>query len=95
LLALALNIALLAFGLAVLLALWRLFKGPDMTDRLLALDTLYTNAMGLTLLVGVRLYTTGALVRSDFFEVALLIALMGFVGTVAGARFLCRGDAIE
>jgi len=95
LLTIALNIALIAFGVAVLLALWRLFKGPDMTDRLLALDTLYTNAMGLALLVGVRLYMNGSLARSDFFEVALLIALMGFVGTVAGARFLSRGDAIE
>jgi len=95
LLAIALNIALVAFGLAILLALWRLFKGPDMTDRLLALDTLYTNAMGLALLVGVRLTMDGGLARSDFFEVALLFALMGFVGTVAGARFLSRGDAIE
>lgn len=94
-LAIALNIALIAFGLAILLALWRLFKGPDMTDRLLALDTLYTNGMGLALLVGVRLYMDGSLSRSDFFEVALLFALMGFVGTVAGARFLSRGDAIE
>lgn len=94
-LAIALNIALIAFGLAALLALWRLFKGPDMTDRLLALDTLYTNAMGLALLVGVRSYMNGGFARSDYFEVALLIALMGFVGTVAGARFLSRGDAIE
>ncbi|MFK7966405.1 MAG: K+/H+ antiporter subunit F [Burkholderiaceae bacterium] len=94
-LAIALNIALIAFGLAILLALWRVFKGPDMTDRLLALDTLYTNAMGLALLIGVRFYMNGGADRSDFFEVALLIALMGFVGTVAGARFLSRGDAIE
>lgn len=91
----ALSVAFLAFGVATLLALWRLFRGPDMTDRLLALDTLYVNAMALVLLVGTHGLMTDPEDRSSYFEVALLIAVMGFVGTVAGARFLSRGDAIE
>ncbi|MEZ5654062.1 MAG: K+/H+ antiporter subunit F [Burkholderiaceae bacterium] len=91
-LAFALNIGFLAFGLAVLLAMWRLLRGPDATDRLLALDTLYTNALALVLLVGIGQAHED---RSVYFEVALLIALLGFVGTVAGARFLARGDAME
>lgn len=92
---LALNIAFVAFGLASVLTLWRLVKGPDTVDRLLALDTMYTNALGLTVLVGIRVLSEGAQGRSYFYELAVLIALMGFVGTVAGARFLSRGDAIE
>ena len=94
-LTIALNIAYVAFGVACLLCLWRLYLGPHMTDRLLALDTLYVNAMGLALLVGISGYQQGSEARSYFYELALLIALMGFVGTVAGARFLSRGDAIE
>jgi len=91
-LAFALNVGYLAFALAVLLAMWRLLRGPDATDRLLALDTLYTNALALVLLVAISQAPDG---RSVYFEVALLIALLGFVGTVAGARFLARGDAME
>ncbi|MEZ5741602.1 MAG: K+/H+ antiporter subunit F [Burkholderiaceae bacterium] len=91
-LAFALTIGFLSFGIASMMALWRLIKGPDNTDRLLSLDTLYVNAMGLLTLVAIKDMADG---RSLYFEVALLIAVMGFVGTVAGARFLARGDAIE
>jgi len=60
-----------------------------MTDRILALDTLYINAIALIVLLGIYL-------DSDlFFEAALLIAIMGFVGTVAIAKHLLRGDIIE
>lgn len=90
---LALNIAYGAFGLSLLITLWRMIRGPEAHDRLLALDTLYTNALGLLVLAGIG-QGPGA-PRSALFEAALLIALLGFVGTVAGARFLARGDAIE
>ncbi|MDO8933788.1 MAG: K+/H+ antiporter subunit F [Rhodocyclaceae bacterium] len=88
-----LNIALvIAFALvtaAFALALWRLIKGPSAPDRILALDTLYINAIALLVLLGIQL-------GSDlYFEAALLIALMGFVGTVALCKFLLRGDIIE
>lgn len=91
----ALAVAFLAFGLTLMLALWRLIRGPELSDRLLALDTLYINAMGLVLLLGIRGLLVDAGTRSFYFELALLIAVLGFVGTVAGARFLSRGDAIE
>lgn len=88
-----LNLALdIAFGLvaaAFALAGYRLLRGPDLTDRILALDTLYTNAIALIVLLGIAGNSPLA------FEAALLIALMGFVGTVALARFLLRGDIIE
>lgn len=76
-------------GIAVLLNTWRLFRGPDASDRILALDTLYINAAAAILLYGIYLG------RSDFFQAALLIALLGFVSTMALAKFLLRGDIIE
>jgi|TARA_R110001606_G_scaffold399282_1_gene583599 multicomponent K+:H+ antiporter subunit F len=76
-------------SVAMVLNMLRLFKGPDLPDRILALDTLYINAIALIVLLGLYL-------RSDlFFEAALLIAVMGFVGTVAIAKHLLRGDIIE
>lgn len=88
-LAWALDFALLAFSLAVLLSLWRLLRGPHATDRVLALDTLYINAVALAILMGMRLGTV------LLFEAALIIAMLGFVGTVALGRFLARGNVVE
>ncbi len=88
-LSLAVTVAMALLGIALLLNAWRLFRGPDATDRILALDTLYVNAAAVIVLYGVYLG------RADFFEAALLIALLGFVSTMALARFLLRGDIIE
>ena len=76
-------------GLAMLLCLWRLLKGPDITDRILALDTLYINSIALIILLG--LFHGSAM----YFEGALLIAMLGFVSTAALAKYLIRGDIIE
>jgi multicomponent K+:H+ antiporter subunit F len=86
---LALDFALGAVALAMLLCCWRLLRGPEATDRLLALDTLYINAVALAILLGVRWQTP------LLFEAALIIAMLGFVSTVALARYLSRGDVIE
>lgn len=86
------NVILVCLGimsLATVLNMIRLVIGPDMPDRVLALDTLYINTIALIILFGLYL-------DSDlFFEAALLIAVMGFVGTVAVSRYLLRGDIIE
>lgn len=74
---------------ALLLSLWRLVRGPEVTDRILALDTLYINTIALLVLFGIYLDST------LYFEAALLIAVMGFIGTVALAKYLLRGDIIE
>jgi multicomponent K+:H+ antiporter subunit F len=74
-----------ALALAMLLAAWRLFRGPTLTDRILGLDALYVNAI----LLGVRFGT------SLYFEAALVIAMLGFVGTVALSKFLLSGDVVE
>ena len=82
-------VCLALVAVALLLAVARLFKGPSLPDRILALDTLYINAIALIVLYGISF-------GSDIvFEVALLIAVMGFVGTVALTKNLLRGDIIE
>jgi multicomponent K+:H+ antiporter subunit F len=88
-LSIALPIALVMVGLAIALNLWRLVIGPDMTDRILALDTLTINAIALVLMLGI------ALGSSLNFEAALILAMMGFVGTVALCKYLLGGDIIE
>ncbi len=85
----ALNFALLAVGASLVLCAWRLLRGPEATDRALALDTMYINLVALVVLLGMRYGT------ELYFEAALLIALLGFVSTVALARYLSRGDVIE
>ncbi len=83
---------MIAFGLvaaAVVMSSWRLFWGPSTPDRILALDTLYINTIALLVLLGIHLSS------QLFFEAALLIALMGFIGTVALCKYLLRGDIIE
>ena len=85
----AVTFASLCFVLAMLLASVRLFFGPAAHDRVLALDVLYVNGMLLLLVLGIRSLS------SAYFDMALLIALFGFVGTVALAKFLLRGEVIE
>jgi multicomponent K+:H+ antiporter subunit F len=74
---------------AMLLCTWRLLKGPSAHDRVLALDTLWMCGMLLALVLGIRHGT------QVYFEVAMLIALVGFVSTVAMTKFLMRGEIIE
>jgi multicomponent K+:H+ antiporter subunit F len=88
-LSLALDIATGAVALAIVLCAWRLLRGPHATDRILAVDTLYINAVALVVLLGIRLGTP------LLFEAALIIAMLGFASTVGLARYLTRGDVVE
>lgn len=85
----AVQFAFALFCISLLLNLWRLFHGPDLPDRILALDTIYINSLALLVLFGLWHNT------AFYFEAALLIAMLGFIGTVAAAKFLLRGDIIE
>ena len=76
-------------GLAMLFAVYRLLRGPRAQDRVLALDTLYVNAMLLIITFGIRTGTT------LYFEAALVVGMLGFVSTAALAKFLLRGEVIE
>ncbi len=88
-LAITIQIAFALVTAAVMMSFWRLLRGPDMPDRILALDTLYINTIALLVLLGIHLGS------ALFFEAALLIALMGFISTVALCKYLLRGDVIE
>jgi len=82
-------IALGMLCVALLLNLYRLLLGPSLPDRIIALDTMYVNAIALIVVFGIHQ-------RSNLvFEAAMLIAIMGFVGTVAVAKYMLRGDIIE
>jgi len=85
----ALNVGIVAVALAVVLCSWRLLRGPELPDRVLAIDTLYMNMVALVILLDIRWDT------ELLFEAALLVAMMGFVSTVALARYVTRGDVIE
>ncbi|MFV8570339.1 K+/H+ antiporter subunit F [Marinobacter sp. SBS5] len=85
----ALYITIAMVMVAALLNVYRLIKGPDAPDRVLALDTLYINAIAMIILLGITFNSR------MYLESALLIAVMGFVSTVAMAKYLKRGSVIE
>ena len=79
----------LALAVAMALAGWRLLRGPTLPDRVLALDALYVDALALLAVLGLWLGS------GVYFELLLLIGLLGFIGTVALAKMLMRGDLVE
>ena len=85
----ALGIGLIAITLSMLLCLIRLIIGPSVIDRLLALDTLFLNATCLVVVLGIYW------VSNNMFEGALLVAMLGFVSTVALARYFTTGHVID
>ena len=76
-------------GVAIVLALWRLLRGPTVPDRILAADTLSVTAIAELMLFG--MYIDSAI----YFEAALVIAMLGFVGTVMLSKYLLRRDIVE
>jgi multicomponent K+:H+ antiporter subunit F len=82
-------IALAMMALALTLNAWRLWRGPTSVDRIVALDTMYINAVALLVLLGIVRGT------ALYFEAALLMALLGFVGTVALAKYVMRGNIMD
>lgn len=85
----AVGFAQLCFALSMVFATLRLVRGPAAQDRVLAIDTLYINGLLTLLTLGIRSQS------SAYFDMALLIALFGFVSSVALSKFLLRGEVIE
>ena len=85
----AIDLAFALLGLSLALCLVRLMRGPDVTDRIPALDTLDVNSAAMLVLYGLRLGV------HRYYEAALLIAMLGFITTVVLSKFLTRGDVIE
>jgi multicomponent K+:H+ antiporter subunit F len=76
-------------GLAMLMALWRLLRGPSVPDRILALDTLSVTAIAELMLLGMHLDSP------VYFEAALIIAMLGFCSTVVLSKYVLRRDIVE
>jgi len=85
----ALLFAFGCYGLGLLACLWRITRGPDPADRILALDTMVINVIALLILYGLHHGT------AIYYEASMLVAMVGFVSTVAYSRFVLRGDIIE
>ena len=85
----ALGFAFVCYGLGLLFNLWRIVKGPDPADRILGLDTMVINVIALLILYGIYKGT------AIYYEASMLVAMVGFVSTVAYCRFVLRGDIIE
>ncbi len=83
------TISLIFISLSILGTLYRLFWGPSMPDRVIAVDSVGINIIGLVAIVSVMLNTQA------FLEVILLIGILGFIGTISFAKFLERGEVIE
>lgn len=88
-LAIVIPLAFAMIGLALLLNLWRILRGPALPDRIVGLDAMYINTIALLVLLGIHWD------NKLYFTAALLIAMLGFVSTVALAKYLLRGDIIE
>ena len=80
---------MVAVGVGMLLALWRLVRGPTAPDRILALDTLYVSTIAQLVLLGMLDET------ETYFEIALIIAMLGFFGTVVLSKYVIRRDIVE
>lgn len=85
----AVTLSIYAIALALAMSLWRLLRGPTLPDRILALDTLSINTIALLVLYGIRIGST------IYFEAALVIAMLGFVSTVALSKYVMRRDIVE
>ena len=85
----ALDFCLTCFGLGLLMNVYRIFRAPGVPDRVLALDTMVINTIAVLTLLDIR-ESTGV-----YFEASMLFAMLGFVSTVAYAKFMLRGDIIE
>jgi len=85
----ALTFAFACFGIGLLMTLWRISFGPSQADRVLALDTMVINIISLLILYGIWQAT------AVYYEAAMLVAMVGFVSTVAYCRFVLRGNIVE
>jgi multicomponent K+:H+ antiporter subunit F len=83
------NYCLAALGVSMALCLYRLARGPSLPDRALAMDTLAMNLIAVMVLLAIAQKTTA------YFDAMLVIAVLGFIGTVAVSKYLLKGDIID
>ncbi|WP_135662816.1 monovalent cation/H+ antiporter complex subunit F [Halorhabdus rudnickae] len=83
------DVALVIASAVTLLAAYRVIRGPTVPDRVVALDTIGTNVVAIAILFALR---TG---QGLFVTVSLVLAIIGFISTIAVAQFVTEGDIIE
>lgn len=83
------NLCLSALGVSMAICLWRVARGPTLADRALALDTMALNLLVVIVLLSIR-YATVA-----YFDAVLVVAVLGFLGTTALAKYMIKGDIID
>ncbi len=83
------NYCLVVVAFSMILCFWRLWRGPSIADRALALDTLAVNLVSVIALMSILFGTTA------YFDALLVIAVIGFLGTVAVGKYLLKGDIID
>ncbi len=83
------TISLIIVAISTLLYVYRLVKGPSTPDRVIALDAIGINLIGITAITSIVLNT------SAFVEVILLLGILAFIGTVAFSKYLEKGEIIE
>jgi multicomponent Na+:H+ antiporter subunit F len=83
------KIALLGVSISILGLIYRIIKGPSIHDRVIALDAIGINLIAIVALTSIVLDT------SAYLEAILLLGILSFIGTVAFAKFLERGEIIE
>nr|WP_050616229.1 Na(+)/H(+) antiporter subunit F1 [Bacillus testis] len=82
-------IALACISLSMLALLYRVIKGPSIPDRVIALDAMGINLIAVIALISILLDTYA------FLEVILLLGILAFIGTIAFAKYLEKGEIIE
>jgi len=83
------TIAIGCYVAAIAITTWRLMRGPAAQDRVLALDFISVQGLLVVLVLGIRHASP------MYFEAALLLALFGFLASMAMAKFVLRGEVIE
>jgi multicomponent Na+:H+ antiporter subunit F len=83
------KVALLGVSISILGLIYRIIKGPSIHDRVIALDAIGINLIAIVALTSIVLDT------SAYLEAILLLGILSFIGTVAFAKFLEKGEIIE
>jgi multicomponent Na+:H+ antiporter subunit F len=85
----AVLVGLVVSATVTLVAGYRVIRGPTTPDRVVGLDTIGTNVVAIAVLYAIQ---------SDagfFVDVGLVLAIIGFISTIAVARYVTEGDIIE
>jgi len=88
-LGLAVQVGLVVASGLTLLAAYRVIRGPTTPDRVISLDVIGTNVVAIAVLFAIGTH------RGFFVDVALVLAIIGFLSTIAVARYITEGDIIE